>query len=329
MFSPSTFDTNLGIDDTIVYDQSGTISNPYNRFNGAPENYGYTPDITLGYIASVLDSVGYDINFTDMWATYGGSTYHAGMNSAVSSGGTTTYYNNNGILGTAQSDVILDVSGDNIIDAGGGNDLIVVGGGNDAVAGRDGNDEIYTAGGNDIVDAGAGNDTVYLWDGNDLARGGANNDSLYGEAGNDKLWGQQGRDYLDGGAGNDVLRGGGGRDQLFGGDGNDKLIGGGGHDILAGGDGVDILRGGGGRDTFMFSVGDDQDTIQDFDNTRDTIELDASFFNLDPNDVTFSDVSNIASQVGSDTVLDFGNGDTLTLENVQVSTLAFDDFGFF
>ncbi len=323
MFSASTFDTQLGIDDTIVYDLNGTISNPYNRYNGAPENYGYTPQYTLGYIFSMLDGAGYDVDFNDMWAAYSVSVYHSGMNSAVSQGGTTTYYIDNGIAGTAGSDVIIDGSGNNIIDAGAGNDLVMVGVGNDAVAGGDGDDEIYTALGDDIVDAGAGDDAVFLWDGNDQAAGGTGNDTLFGEAGNDKLKGQQGADYIDGGAGNDVVKGGGGKDQLFGGDGNDKVKGGGGHDLIAGGDGVDILTGNGGRDTFAFNLGDDQDTIKDFDGTRDKIQLDDDLGVTD-----FADVMGVAGQVGADVLIDFGNGDTLTLEDTLLASLEANDFVF-
>lgn len=330
MFSPSTFDTNLGIDDTIVFDENGTISNPYNRYNGAPENYGYTPEYTLGYLHWMLDGAGYDVDFNDMMVRYGSSTFHAGMNSAVSQGGTVTYYIDNGIEGTSGSDVIYDGSGNNIIDAGGGDDLVLVGAGNDAVAGGAGNDEIYTAGGDDIVIGEDGDDEIFLWDGNDKARGGRDDDSIYGEAGNDKLWGEHGHDYLDGGMGNDLLRGGGGHDTLIGGEGNDKLFGNGGKDILAGNEGNDILAGGNGRDTFIFSLGDDQDTIKDFNSARDTIELDADLFGAsNPNTLGLSDVQNLATQVGNDVVIDFGNGDTLTLEDVQINTLDANDFAFF
>ncbi|MEO1324157.1 MAG: calcium-binding protein, partial [Pseudomonadota bacterium] len=174
-----------------------------------------------------------------------------------------------------------------------------------------------------------GNDTIFLWDGDDLARGGRDDDSIFGENGNDKLWGQQGHDYLDGGAGDDILKGGGGHDQLFGSDGNDTLKGGGGRDILAGGDGNDTLTGNNGRDTFIFSLGDDVDTITDFDVTRDTIELDADLLGLTASTATAADVLSVANQVGNDVVIDFGNGDSLILEDVQLTTLAADDFSFF
>ena len=47
MFNPSTFDTTGMLDDIIVFDANGTISNPYNRYGGQPENYGFTPEWML------------------------------------------------------------------------------------------------------------------------------------------------------------------------------------------------------------------------------------------------------------------------------------------
>lgn len=322
MFNANTFDTSLGIDDTIIYDLNGTID-ANGHFGGQPELYGYVPQITLGYIFDILDGSGHDIDASDLWATYNGSTYHNGINSAFSSGGVVTYYIDNGIQGTAGSDVILDISGDNIVDAGDGNDLVVVGIGDDAVAGGDGNDEIYTGWGNDIVDAGSGSDRVFLWNGDDLARGGRGADEIYGQDGNDKIWGQQGHDYLSGGAGNDKLVGGGGRDQLFGDDGNDVLKGGAGADTLSGGIGADILTGGRGKDTFIFDLSDGSDTITDFDPAKDKIELD-----LDLGLSSYNDVLGVSAQVGNDVVIDFGNGDVLTLEDTQISSLTVDDFAF-
>lgn len=322
MFTASTFDTNLGIQDTIVYDKNGTID-ANGHFSGNPHLYGYVPIITMGSIFDGLSTVGYDVDFNDLMARYGDSTFHSGINSAFTAYGTTTYYMDNGIEGSSTSDVIVDYAGDNIVSADAGDDLVVVGFGNDAVDGGSGNDEIYTRTGDDIVSAGDGEDLVYLGRGDDLARGGRDNDQLYGEDGNDKLWGQKGHDLLDGGAGDDKLVGGGGRDELYGGEGNDFLKGGGGRDFLSGGEGTDILFGGNGRDTFGYSLGDDDDTITDFDLVKDKIEID-----LDLGVSSFTGVMAHANQVGLDTVIDFGNGDILTLENIQVSDLSSNDFTF-
>lgn len=324
MFNASTFNTAGLHDDIIVFDQNGTISNPYGRYGGTPENYGLTPANTLYNILNGLIAAGYGIGFTDMYNKFYSATFHFGMNSGVSDiNGNQTFFTDHGIDGTAGSDFIYDFGGDNVVNSGGGDDFILLGAGNDAVRAGQGDDLIFTSVGNDIVLGGAGHDKIYLFDGDDLARGGRDNDLMFGEAGNDKLWGQQGHDVLDGGSGSDELFGGGGRDQLYGGDGDDLLNGGGGRDFLTGGAGTDSLTGGNGRDTFGYNLGDEDDTITDFDLLRDKIQID-----LDLGVSNFADIIAHASQVGADTVIDFGNGDMLTLENIQISDLAANDFTF-
>ena len=116
-----------------------------------------------------------------------------------------------------------------------------------------------------------GNDTLQSQGGDDVLDGGSGNDLLYGGLGNDVVEGGDGTDTLNGDAGDDVLRGGGGQDVLNGGDGDDSL---------GGGFGNDALNGGSGNDTYIFGVGDGQDTITDFDSlgiSRDTILLGAGF----------------------------------------------------
>jgi Ca2+-binding RTX toxin-like protein len=127
----------------------------------------------------------------------------------------------------------------------------------DSISGLAGNDKISGRGGDDTLDGGDGADTVSGDDGNDTVYGGADNDSLYGNAGSDTL---------DGGAGNDNLYGGDGNDILLGDDGADNLYGNAGSDTLDGGAGNDSLYGGAGNDTYLFGLGDGQDTINyDYD----------------------------------------------------------------
>ncbi|MCJ9728971.1 calcium-binding protein [Bradyrhizobium sp. PRIMUS42] len=66
-----------------------------------------------------------------------------------------------------------------------------------------------------------------------------------------------------GGALNDSIAGGAGADFLDGGAGNDTLFGGQGNDVLRGGKGSDSLNGWLGNDTYVFSRGDETDTIFD------------------------------------------------------------------
>ncbi len=89
--------------------------------------------------------------------------------------------------------------------------------------------------------------------------------SYLGTEENDTLSGTVSMDVLFGGAGNDILRGNNGNDFLFGENGNDSLYGEDGDDILIGGTGNDRLEGGYGNDTYIFNIGDGNDTIYDYE----------------------------------------------------------------
>ena len=102
---------------------------------------------------------------------------------------------------------------------------------------------------------GAGDDTLIGGAGDDIMHGGAGDDTIYGGSDNDTLIGGIGDDTLDGGRENDTLIGGAGNDTLDGSWDNDTLI---------GGTGDDTLRGSWGNDKYYFSVGDGNDTIDDF-----------------------------------------------------------------
>ncbi|MEG4086499.1 calcium-binding protein [Microcoleus sp. POL10_C6] len=97
--------------------------------------------------------------------------------------------------------------------------------------------------------------------------------SINGSPDNDILFGTSGNDTINGVEGNDVLMGLRGNDMLVGGDGSDVLNGGKGFDTLNGGLGNDILLGGGGNDVFVLGVGLGVDTIADFANSQDTVQL--------------------------------------------------------
>jgi Ca2+-binding RTX toxin-like protein len=111
-----------------------------------------------------------------------------------------------------------------------------------------------------------------------------------------------------------------------GGEGNDVLKGGGHVDHLAGDTGHDVLTGRGGADVFIFSTTSDKDTVTDFHATgsdHDRIDLSAmAGFN------SFGDLSGHMNQSGSDVVLNFGHGDVLTLQHVDIHDLTTDDFLF-
>ena len=96
---------------------------------------------------------------------------------------------------------------------------------------------------------------------------------INGTPGNDNLTGTSGNDILNGSEGDDVLTGLRGNDFLNGGDGNDILSGGKGSDTLNGGLGNDNLVGSAGKDVFVLGARLGVDTISDFTNSQDTIQL--------------------------------------------------------
>ena len=96
---------------------------------------------------------------------------------------------------------------------------------------------------------------------------------INGTPGNDNLTGTSGNDIINGLEGDDVLTGLRASDVFNGGDGNDILYGGKGSDTLNGGLGNDNLVGGAGNDVFVLGAGLGVDTISDFGNGQDTIQL--------------------------------------------------------
>jgi Ca2+-binding RTX toxin-like protein len=274
----------------------------------------------------------------------------------------------NRLVGGAGDDVVMAGGGDDVIVAGPGNDMVdggagsdtldlsaatgpvsvdfaggrasgagigvqsfvnietlLFGAGDDIVTGGNGNDAFDGGAGNDTLKGGAGNDTLSGGVGDDMLDGGSGDDMVFGGLGNDMLKGGSGVDLLDGGAGDDVIEAGSGNDILLGGAGNDVLDGGSGDDRIEGGAGDDILTGGSGRDVFVFAAGFGRDTITDFRTTgssADVLEFDIDLF------ADFDDAMDAATQVGGDAIFTIDANTALTLQNVQLTSLAADDFRF-
>ena len=260
------------------------------------------------------------------------------------------------IRGTDDAERIFGGDGRDDIRADDGDDIVDGGAGNDRLRGEDGADELIGGDGNDRLRGDDGDDTLEGGDGRDRLRGDDGDDMLEGGDGNDRLRGGDGDDALSGGNGNDRIKGNAGADIALGGDGNDRVIGGGGDDTLSGGDGNDRVKGGGGADivnggggddrviggrgadtldggtgsdryngglgadTLIFEVDGVSDKINDFERGLDLIDVSA--FGVSDIDAIIAS----GRQVGFDAIIDFGGGDTIVIEDTQLSQIGADDF---
>lgn len=232
------------------------------------------------------------------------------------------------LKGNAGDNFLVGMDGDDTINGFGGDDTLNGGIGLDRLLGGNGHDTLNGQGGNDYLEGGNGKDLLTGGTGDDTLDGGGGADTLNGGNGLDWIDGGIGRDRLSGGNGNDTLKGGDGNDRMAGNDGRDRLLGGAGNDRLSGGNGNDTLRGnndndrldggagndrlegGNGADVFIFAEGADR--VLDFRKAVDTLELDHGLW---VGGLTAKGVLDYAEVVGTDTVFDFGGGNTLTLED--------------
>jgi Ca2+-binding RTX toxin-like protein len=223
---------------------------------------------------------------------------------------------------TVQVDPIDTVDGPETPDGG---DLPVT------VPGTEGNDRLTGTASDDIIDGYGGDDVLQGRSGNDVIRGNAGNDDIWGDyKGKNRAPG--GDDSLFGGDGDDRILGQKGDDEIFGGAGNDTLKGQAGSDEIDGGGGDDSLNGGGGGDRFVFAPGFGRDTIADFGRGADILDLTAflvpGFAVLDEDGdgriETGEGGGIFTATVGSETILDFGGGNVLTLQGA--TNLGADDF---
>lgn len=114
--------------------------------------------------------------------------------------------------------------------------------------------------------------------------------------------------------------------EIVGNKGDNRLSGLAGDDTLDGGKGNDILTGGADNDFFVFLKGYGVDRITDFVTTgAQEDEIDLMGFN---GIGTFSEVMEHAKNVGDNVVINFGGGDKIVIEGVQVENLEADNFYF-
>ena len=125
-------------------------------------------------------------------------------------------------------------------------------------------------------------------------------------------------------AGTDTLTG---FENVTGSQGNDTLTGTTGNNVITGLGGNDILTGGGGNDTFVFGPNFGKVTITDF--TADPTSSEHDQISFDHNTfANFDAVMAASAQVGADTVISVDADHSVTLTNVNLSTLHHDAFAF-
>jgi VCBS repeat-containing protein len=276
----------------------------------------------------------------------------AGIVTGDTSNGTDTLRSIEGIQGTNFNDT-YDATGYGVTGANTGNDGtfnqfeglggddLVTGNGNTRLifANATGGVTINLAGGSATGDGSTGHDTftgvnsVYGSNSADVydATGFVGFNSFQGLAGNDLITGNGSTQLLfanaTGGVVVDLASGTVNGDASVGHDtitgGVNSVSGSGFSDTLKGSSDADNLLGNGGADTFVYVSGGGADFIGDFSHAQaDKIDLSgAGIYNL-------ADVQAIASQQGSNTFINFGNGDSLALQNVNLSNLTAADFIF-
>ncbi|MCP5361747.1 MAG: hypothetical protein H6908_03790 [Hyphomicrobiales bacterium] len=244
-------------------------ANQIETFTFSDGSYSYADFVAIlphfaGYDGNVtLASLGYDTAagiafYEDAQAI---ESRAEALNAAYEQTGTE---GNDTLAAESAGSIVYGAGGDDRITGSGALNLMEGGAGNDTILSGDGQDTLQGNQGIDYIDGGAGNDEL---------RGGKDADSVYGGLGDDWLNGNIGADFVSGGGGNDTLRGGQNSDSLDGGDGND---------LIYGDKGDDTLTGWNGEDTFVFRVGDGNNTITDFQLGIDRLQLQG---------VTSSDVS--------------------------------------
>lgn len=183
--------------------------------------------------------------------------------------------------------------------------------------GTNANDQLAASVGNVTLAGGLGDDTYIVWDHTDIvvegADAGIDTISTYGEHGYSLATSPNAENLtLLGGFSSSAL----GNDQrniITGNDANNRMD---------GGAGDDVLTGGGGSDTFVVHQGQGSDVITDFQTALRGDKVALSGFGFE----NFADVAASLHQVGSDTILDLGDGSILTFRNSQASSFTASNF---
>ena len=253
------------------------------------------------------------------------------------------------VIGSDHNDTLVGDSLDNLLTGNAGNDLLWGSAGNDLLIGGPGADRLVGNSGHDTAAythsptgvtvrlhnlSATGGDATgdtfpykvdVAWtdiDGVEQTESLPDVEHLSGSAHDDVLAGDRRDNVIDGGAGHDTLYGGpgGGDDRLDGGPGDDRLYGGQGRDRLAGAAGDDRLVGGPGADVFVVAPGEGEDTVTDFTDGEDRIDLTA--FGL----AGIDDITTTTTTDGVAFDLTDSGGGTILLADFAMANLDATDF---
>lgn len=137
--------------------------------------------------------------------------------------------------------------------------------------------------------------------------------TYFGGNGDEAMSGGGLRDRMYGGAGNDLMRGLGGNDKVVGETGKDTIIGGTGNDTLSG-DGTTQNHF---ADVFVFGKDSGKDVVTDFEVGKDMLQILKGLNGIK----NAGDVLDHAAQKGKHVVIDLGDGNKITLKNVDLDDL--------
>lgn len=246
---------------------------------------------------------------------------------------------NAALEGDDTSEQLVDVGGAAVVETKGGNDEFTAIGDTGAVNLGEGDDSAFISGNFQSLDGGEGDgdsltlvresngltgivpegaavsgfeNTSVILDGEELVVA-----AQFGGADDENLNGGGETDLIAGGGGNDTINGGGGNDLIEGGSGDDELIGGAGDDRIVGGTGNDGLTGNEGKDLFVMQPGGGNDTVNDFEDGIDLVDL-RSFAQAN----ALQAVDN--AQAGS-VILTFNDGSSITLKGIDLADFSLDD----
>ncbi|MEM5581310.1 M10 family metallopeptidase [Roseibium sp. AS2] len=203
------------------------------------------------------------------------------------------------ILASTSDDTLIGSNDDNVLEGRDGNDTLSGRGGNDTLRGGNGNDTLTGGSSSDRLEGGTGTDTADYSTSSSAVSVNISDSTV--ESGGDA----QGDRLID-------------VENITGSGFADSLIGDSETNVIVGGQGDDRLTGGGGSDTFVFNETGYDDTVTDFQDTIDLIEISAGA-------ASFGDMVIIDS--GGDALISYSGGSIL-LENFNFALLAADDFNF-